>query len=457
MLAPSGKDLRLSDHAPLSDAVATGEVIPLFVLDPVFFEPARARAIARRMQFLLDSMPALETALADRGSRLLVVPGRSVDVVPRLARAWQADRVVAHRWVEPFGRERDRRVSEALGAAFQLYEGETLHPPGTLRTATGRPYAVYTQFARAFTRAAVIEPPLPAPRWLPPLPRALPCDTAAIPTCEELGITRNHDLLAGGEHFAQARLRRFVHESLHLYADERDRMDLPGTSRLSADLKFGTISARQAWTAVDETAGGTGHAESFQAELIWREFTHSTLWDRPELLRKPFRPAFAGFPWQWNEPPWRAWVEGQTGYPIVDAAARQLLGEGFVHNRARMVAASFLTKHLLIDYRRGEEHTCTTSPTETGPRTTPAGNGQPAAVATPNPTSGSSTQSGRDSASIQAATTSAAGSPSLPDCPPSTSTAPGPRRPPSSARRASASARTIRAPSSTTTSPASAS
>jgi deoxyribodipyrimidine photo-lyase len=133
-------------------------------------------------------------------------------------------------------------------------------------------------------------------------------------------------------------------------------MDLAGTSRLSADLKFGTLTTRQVWSAVESALGGSNAARSFLNELVWREFTHSTLWDRPELLETPFRPAFAGFPWKVDEALWQVWVAGKTGYPVVDAAARQLLGEGFVHNRARMISASFLTKHLLIDYRRGEAH-----------------------------------------------------------------------------------------------------
>lgn len=350
-----GKDLRISDHAPLRDALAAGEVIPLFVLDPYFFAPARARQLPHRMQFLLDSLSALEAALAERGSRLFVAAGESVEVVPRLLREWKADRVVAQRWVEPFARERDQRIREALGAKFELYEGETLLPPGTLRTGAGKPYSVFSQFARVFREAAMIGRPSPPPRTLPPVPRDIRAGTS-IPTCEQLGIERNPALLLGGEQAAKARLERFLRDAAAAYAEHRDRMDLPGTSRLSADLKFGTISARQVWTAVENALEGTPAARSFLNELVWREFTHSTLWDRPELLEKSFRPGFAGFPWQFDEALWQAWVVGKTGYPVVDAAARQLLGEGFVHNRARMVSASFLCKHLLIDYRRGEAH-----------------------------------------------------------------------------------------------------
>ena len=351
-----GKDLRISDHAPLRDALAAGDVIPLFVLDPYFFAPNRARELPHRMQFLLDSLRALDSSLAERGSRLLVVAGKSVEVVPRLVRKWRADRVVAQRWVEPFARERDRRIREALGTKFELYEGETLLPPGTLRTGAGKPYSVFSQFARVFRETAMIGKALPPPRTLPPVPSDVRARVTVVPTCEELGIDRNPSVLPGGEPAAKARLRRFLRNAAAAYPEHRDRMDLPGTSRLSADLKFGTISARQVWAAVEKAQGGTPAARSFLNELVWREFTHSTLWDRPELLEKPFRPGFVGFPWTYDEGPWHAWVAGETGYPVVDAASRQLLGEGFVHNRARMISASFLCKHLLIDYRRGEAH-----------------------------------------------------------------------------------------------------
>ncbi len=351
-----GKDLRLADHAPLRDALTQGEVLPVFVLDPLFFAPDNARERPHGIQFLIDSIRALQTSLVDRGSRLLLVAGKSVEVVPRLVHAWNADRVVAHRWVEPFARERDRCIAEALGDRFALYEGETLLPPGTLRTGAGNPYSVFTWFARAFHRTATVGEPLPTPRALPPVPDDVHAPAIALPTCAELGIDRNPQVQPGGEPAAVARLGRFLQDAAAKYPEHRDRMDLAGTSRLSADLKFGTLSPRQVWTAVQNAFGGTPAADSFLNELVWREFTHSTLWDRPELLDGPFRPAFVGFPWQFEAPLWQAWIAGQTGYPIVDAASRQLLGEGFVHNRARMISASFLTKHLLIDYRLGEAH-----------------------------------------------------------------------------------------------------
>jgi deoxyribodipyrimidine photo-lyase len=351
-----GKDLRIGDHAPLHEAAAKGEVIPLFVLDPYFFEPARARELPHRIQFLLESLAALSANLSSRGSRLMVVPGRSVEVVPRLASEWRVDRVVAQRWTEPFGRERDRRLKLELQVPFDLHEGETLLPPGRLRSGQGKPYAVFTAFARAFHATASVNPPVSAPKQLPPVPADIDAASADLPTLEMLGLTRNPRILAGGERAGRERLRTFLGGAAAEYHALRDRLDLAGTSRLSVDLKFGTLSVRQVWTEARRALPDGPALDAFLNELVWREFTHSTLWDRPELLERPFRADFEGFPWLSGEAHWEAWATGRTGYPVVDAAARQLLGEGFVHNRARMISASFLTKHLLIDYRRGEAH-----------------------------------------------------------------------------------------------------
>lgn len=353
-----GKDLRVADHGPLAEAAASGEVIPLFVLDPYFFAPERAGELPHRMQFLLESLKALEADLAHLGSRLVVVPGRSVDVVPQLAARWQADRVLAHRWVEPFGRERDHRVAEALdreGIAFRLFEGETLLPPGSVRNGQGGMFRVFTPFGKA----CMVRMDLPLvqglPKDLPPLPGDVSAGEVPIPALADLGLAANRGLQRGGEKAARERLDAFVSGPLADYGIDRDRMDRPGTSRLSADLKFGTLSVRTIWQAVTATGDGES-VRRYLNELLWREFSHHLLWEWPDLLKRPFRRAFEGFPWREDQAAWEGWVEGRTGYPVVDAAARQLKAEGFVHNRARMVAASFLTKHLLLDYRSGEAH-----------------------------------------------------------------------------------------------------
>ncbi len=357
-----GKDLRVADHGPLREAAEAGEVIPVFCLDPCFFAPARAREIPHRMAFLLDSLRSLAANLAHLGTRLVVVEGRSVARLPELAARWKVDRVAAQAWVEPFARERDRRVASALdaeGLSFDLQEGATLVPPGSLRTQAGTMFGVFTPFARAFARAAAVPEPRPAPRSLPPLPPGLePVAEAPIPSLADLGIPENPRLVRGGEKAARQRLQAFLGEPLARYREGRNRMDWDCTSRLSADLKFGTLSPAQVWHAV---AGqfGTGRdadVDAFLNELVWREFSHHLLWNRPDLLEHPFRPAWEGFPWREDAPGFEAWAEGRTGFPVVDAAARQLRAEGFVHNRARMVAASFLTKDLRVSWQAGEAH-----------------------------------------------------------------------------------------------------
>lgn len=350
-----GKELRLADHAPLLGALR-GEVIPLFVLDPYFFAPERARELPHRMQFLLESLRALEERIAQLGSRLVVVAGKSIELVPGVAKRWRVDRVVAQRWTEPFGRERDRRIAEALGAIpFELHDGETLAPPGALRTKSGTPFQVFTPFAKAFREQIVVPPPRPAPRSLPPLPRDIAIPSAPIPTLASLGLARNERLVDGGEAAARARLRAFVRGPAPRYHTLRDAVGVAGTSRISQDLKFGTLSPRAAWHAVEDVPRTA--REQFRTELLWRDYMHALLHDHPRLLEEPFDVRFRDFPWfDGHGTAWDAWVSGQTGYPIVDAAARQLLTEGFVHNRARMISASFLTKHLLVHYRHGEAH-----------------------------------------------------------------------------------------------------
>jgi deoxyribodipyrimidine photo-lyase len=351
-----GKDLRIADHGPLRAALAGGEVVPAFVVDPFFFSKKRAAELPNRIQFLLDSLAALAKNVEQRGSRLLVVAGKSVEVVPALARRVGADRVVAQRWVEPFARERDRQVGERVKVPFDLFEGETILPPGTLRTGSGTPFSVFTPFSRAFFDRCFAVDALPAPARLPALPADVRVDEVALPTLESLGLARNELVLQGGERAARSRLKAFVEQSLGDYEAARDELGREGTSRLSADLKFGTISPRAVWRAIERSGAPADAVKKFLTELVWREFSHSTLWDRPQLLEHPFRADFDGFPWRDDPASWDAWVTGHTGYPVVDASARQLLGEGYVHNRARMISASFLTKHLMISYRRGEAH-----------------------------------------------------------------------------------------------------
>jgi deoxyribodipyrimidine photo-lyase len=351
------KDLRVNDHPALESALASQQVLPLFVLDPSSFAPERARQAPHHVQFLLESVAALEQNIAALGSRLLLASGESHSLIAELARRWKVERIATMAWTWPSGRELERRVRQATNVPCELFEGETLAAPGSLRTTGGTPYSVFTPFARAFAKQTRVGRPLPAPEALPPLPRDVaedPLGRAPLPTLGELGIAPNTRLQRGGETEARARLAAFLQRSVRFYHEKRNRLDLDGTSRLSCDLKFGTLSVREVWSRLHEREG-EGRS-LFANELCWREFSYATLWDRPELLDEPFQARFERFPWGGDDAGWQAWVAGQTGYPVVDASARQLLGEGFVHNRARMISASFLTKHLLIPYARGEAH-----------------------------------------------------------------------------------------------------
>jgi deoxyribodipyrimidine photo-lyase len=357
-----GKDLRVADHAPLRAALDAakngGAVIPLFVLDEYFFAPAAARRIPFRVQFLLESIQSLSANLEHLGSRLICVGGKSIEEVPRLARLWKVDRVVAQSWVAPVGRARDRLVAQALHVPFELFHTETLCPPGSLRTGAGDPFSVFSAFARAFARDVKVAPPLAAPTVLPPLPADVTARGIEIPSLESLGLTHEPRVQPGGERNARERLKKWLARDAKNYDELRNLMGRDGTSRLSADLKFGTLSPRTIWHAVDRRLRelSPDALRVYHNELLWREFAHSTLFDRPKLLEETFRPEWRQFPWRDDEPAWTAWVEGKTGYPVIDASARELLASGFVHNRARMISASFLAKHLLIDFRRGEQH-----------------------------------------------------------------------------------------------------
>ena len=350
-----GKDLRLADHQGVQRALGCDEVIPVFVLDPYYFEPKNAQELPHRMQYLLQSLKELAEAIAACGSRLIIRRGRSIDVIPKLAEEWQVDEVIAQGWTEGFGRKRDRIVADRLQCALTLVTGETLIMPGTIRTQQGSAYSVFTPFWKRFLAQAEIGEPLPTPDSLPSLPQGIAATSESIPDLSDLGISMNPQLIRGGTVSAWQRLESFLSGPAANYSKARNRPDQEGTSRLGPDLKFGTLSARQVHTEalLDGRKSETG---SFRRQLVWRDFAHDLMWNNPHLLEKPFRPKFEGFPWIGKDDHWHAWVNGTTGYPIVDAASRQLLATGYIPNRARMITASFLTKHLLIDYRRGEEH-----------------------------------------------------------------------------------------------------
>ena len=296
-----------------------------------------------------ESVVALGEALQERGARLRVLRGRAVEVLPALARETGASSVFVTRDATPYGRSRDRAVAARLagdGVTLHAKRGLYVHEPDEVATQDGRPYTVFTPFRRAWGGRAraggrpgagrSLGPPGGRPDAVPDL-GAPSADPSLIP--------------APGERAARERLAAWVERGIEAYADRRDRMDLDGTSRLSQDLRWGLLSPLE----VLERAGGPGDGRRvFASEVAWREFYAHVLWHHPRVLREPFQPAFAALPWRDDPDALDAWREGRTGYPIVDAAMRQLRASGYVHNRARMITASFLTKHLLADWRTGE-------------------------------------------------------------------------------------------------------
>ncbi len=347
------RDLRLRDHPALAAALDRGGlVVPVYVLDPRLL--GGPRSSANRTWFLLESLRELAAGLAARGAPLVVRTGRPEDVIPAVAAEAGATAVVASRDVSPFARARDRAVREALVAAgrqLHLERGLLVVEPEEVHTDDERPVTVFTPFSRRWA-AVPRRTPVPAPHAIPSLPAGtlasedLPPSPA--PTADVALLPQP------GEAAARERLARWVASAaLPAYADGRNRLDAEGTSRLSADLKVGTLSALEVLLAAEGPGDGR---RVFVSELAWREFYAHVLWHFPHVVRGAYRPAYDAVPWADDPAGLAAWREGRTGYPVVDAAMRQLAGSGWMHNRARMIAASFLAKDLLVDWRHGEAH-----------------------------------------------------------------------------------------------------
>ncbi|MBN2470366.1 MAG: deoxyribodipyrimidine photo-lyase [Anaerolineae bacterium] len=352
------RDLRLRDNPALSAALAQGAgVLPVFVLDPALLRSAYVGE--KRLAFLLGGLRALDAALQERGSRLIVRRGDPAAVLEALREETGAGAIFAEADHSPYAVARDARVAAAL--PLHLVEGLTVHPPGAVLKADGTPYTVFTPFSKTWKvaglpRAADV---LPAPE------RILTPVTVPGELIPEAPVLPDSVPFVPGEAAAQARLAAFTggdEPPIYAYGDARNRMDLAATSGLSPYLRFGMLSAREAAACavqLIEAASGreaAGSAETFLNELIWREFYIHILAHFPFVREMSFRENLRAIRWEQNDAAFAAWAEGRTGYPVVDAAMRQLLATGWMHNRARMIVASFLTKDLLIDWRRGEQH-----------------------------------------------------------------------------------------------------
>lgn len=356
-------DLRLQDNPALQAAAARNEpVVPVFVLDDA--AEGRWRAGGASRWWLHRSLAALDAALRERGSRLILAKGDSAEELNRLARACDADALHWNRRHEPTAAARDTKLTAdftAAGIAVRSFNAGLLFEPTTVQNRAGRPFQVFTPFWRHCLTLPVETPGKLRPGNLP-APSRWPRSCALEELCLQPEAKWDDGLRAAwtpGEAAARARLRQFVAEKMERYADERDRPAFAATSALSPHLHFGEIGPRQVWAAVAAAGHASGvfppsrGAQVFLKEVGWREFAHHLLFHFPATPAEPLRHEFAAFPWRDDPADLRAWQCGQTGYPIVDAGMRQLWRTGWMHNRVRMIVASFLVKDLRIAWSCG--------------------------------------------------------------------------------------------------------
>lgn len=337
------RDLRLHDNPALQAALRAGTVVPVFVLDPVLTSVSR-----RRTELLVAYLRALDRSLREIGSSLVLRRGRPPEVLRALVQTSGARVVYAHADVSPLARRLEAEVARSV--QLELVGWPTAFPPDAVRTAAGRGYTVYAHYRRRVLGQPLSGPLLPAPVHL--RPHGLPSEP----------LPQSPVAHSDGEAEARQRLRRFVAGAVFRYHRDRDRLDVEGTSQLSAYLRFGVLSPRVVLRTAGEAAEAAPDPESrrgaqrWRDELLWREFFAHALFHSPHARNRPLRPGAREPVWDNDERLFRAWCEGRTGYPLVDAAMRQLNETGWIPNRARMVAASFLVKNLLVDWRWGEAY-----------------------------------------------------------------------------------------------------
>lgn len=354
-------DLRLDDHRALREAARrASELACVFVLDEGLL--ASERTGAPRVRFLLEGLARLGEDLAARGQRLVLRRGDPVREISRVLEATRAELLVFSRCESPYARRRDARVlreAARLGVRVQTFKDRVAFEAAEVRKRDGTAFSVYTPYRSAWRLrwSEGGEEPQPAPRRLPPPIEGLASEP--LPGAADLGFGGDDTRIpAAGEAAARRRLRAFLAGAVAGYAKGRDVPGEDGTSRLSPYLRFGMLSPRRALAAAFERAregAGRASVQKWIDELVWREFYAAALEGHPHLRTRALRPAFDAVRWNDDPAALAAWQRGLTGYPIVDAGMRQLAATGWMHNRVRMIAASFLSKDLLLDWRLGEE------------------------------------------------------------------------------------------------------
>ncbi len=360
-------DLRLSDHAALHAASETGTpLVCVFILDEdsAALRPPRSRPRGGASKWwLAQSLRALDASLKSLGQTLVLRRGASADVLSKLAKETEAQSAFCIGVDIESEKKLEADVAAALGkngVALKVFPSDLLVQPSRIRNAEGRGLRVFTPFWKRVLSMGDPSKPLPAPKKLSEGPKVKSDDLKSwkLEPARPDWAGGLRETWTPGEAAAQKRLKEFLDGGIKGYATLRDRPDRDNTSRLSPHLRFGEISPRQVWYAANFAAARkpaiAKDVAKFVSELGWREFSRHLLHDLPQLAEKNLQDSFDDFPWKRDAKALRAWQRGLTGYPIVDAGMRELWHTGIMHNRVRMVVASFLVKHLLIDWRDGE-------------------------------------------------------------------------------------------------------
>ncbi len=337
------RDLRLEDNCGLFHALNSGSpVLPLFIFDDNILSELNDKQ-DRRVEFIHRALLEIQTELEAAGSTLLIRQGKPQKIWKSLCSQLNIAAVYTNHDYEPYAIQRDSAVKDLLNARnipFHTFKDQVIFEKDEVLSAQEKPYTVYTPYKNTWRKKLKINDiqPFVSQNLKQHL---LKCDPIALPALEDIGFQKT------GTAFPPKALREDI---IRTYDEQRDFPGIEGTSRLSVHLRFGTVSIRLLVQHALELN------ETWLEELIWREFFMMILWQFPKVVNQPFKEKYANVPWRNNETEFESWCRGKTGYPIVDAGMRELNETGFMHNRVRMVTASFLTKHLLIDWRWGERY-----------------------------------------------------------------------------------------------------
>lgn len=346
-------DLRLSDNAALLKACQHQNVIPVYIFD----ENAGRKLGAAKRLWLHHALNDLILSLRALGSELILRSGDEKTVLKEIINETNVNAVYWNRRYEPDAIKTDTDLKSALknqNIVVESFSGHLLHEPTQLKTKAGTPFRVFTPFWKTLDATIEVDAPYPAPITIPQVPTGLDSidlnELDLLPTKPDwsAGIMER---FTPGESAARKVLTDYLDGKVENYQDNRDFPALDATSKLSPYLTFGEISPRQVWHASKNVSG----AQPFRRQLAWRDFSYHLLFHKPGLNEINFNNAFDSFKWDKNDTLLKIWQQGKTGYPIIDAGMRELWQTGYMHNRVRMIVASFLTKHLLIDWRDGEK------------------------------------------------------------------------------------------------------